>query len=901
LKLVIVESPAKAKTISKFLGSDYEVVASYGHIRDLPSSAAEVPEAIKQKPWSRMAVDIDNNFEPYYVIPSGTKKRINALKKLMKKADTVVLATDEDREGEAISWHLMEVLQPKVPVERIVFHEITKSAIDEAIANPRQVDDKLVRAQESRRILDRLYGYSLSPVLWKKVRRNLSAGRVQSVAVRLVVEREEARRAFVSAEYWNMEATLSAEGIDFQAGVTTLGGKRLASGKDFDAKTGQLKNDQVMTLLGPQAQQLAKDLQDNTPWKVVAVDQKQTRLRPAPPLITSSLQQAASSLLGISPSQTMRIAQRLYEGVDFGGDDREGLITYMRTDSLTLSDRAMAEAGEVITAQFGKRYYEGPRAYKSKSKAAQEAHEAIRPTHLSRTPEKVAPYVSNEDLSLYRLIWNRTMASQMADAELLKTAVDFQVGTSQGEAILRSNGSVVSFPGHLAVADSAQKDNVLPAIQQGQGVGPGEAIALKQLDPICRETKPPGRYTEASLVKRLEEEGIGRPSTYAPTITVVQNRGYVDKRGNALVPTFLGIAVTRLLRNHFSEYVDLQFTARMEDALDDIADGEENWVKFLSAFFHGKGNFGPGLDSKIAAELPGIPFSTIEVGDDPESGEPIIVRLGKTAPFYQRGEGGPGNTASVPLALTYDELSLEDALKAIEARAKGDQVIGVDPESGKEVFVLEGPYGPYVQLGKMEIPEAVPGKKAKKPKKPKRASLPPDMTAEQVTLEWALKHLSLPRSLGSHPESGKTVSAAIGRFGPYIKCENDFRSLKAKDGDDPFTVTFERALELLAQPKVGRGGKKLLRDLGEDKDSKATIQLYDGRYGPYVTDGKINASLPKDAKHEEITLDAALILLANSPKAKAKAAPKKKAASKKKAAAKKKTAARKKTAVKKKA
>ena len=639
MKLVIVESPAKATTIGRFLGRDYTVVASYGHIRDLPGSAAEIPKAVKGEPWARLGVDVEHGFAPVYVVQAQNKKRISELKKLVKEADELILATDEDREGESISWHLLETLKPKTPVKRIAFHEITQSAIEEAMSTPREVDDALVRAQESRRILDRLFGYSLSPVLWKKVRPKLSAGRVQSVAVRLVVEREEARRAFHISAYWDIEATLSAAGKSFTATLISLGDQRIATGKDFDSKTGALKSEKVLLLDETAAKALSNEISANTPWRVARVEQKSTRLRPSAPFITSTLQQAASSLLGFSPRQTMQIAQRLYEGVDLGGGAREGLITYMRTDSVILSEKALQEAEKVIRDGFGDSYYRGPRRYSTKSKLAQEAHEAIRPTHLARRPEAVAGFLSAEELKLYRLIWNRTLASQMADAELQKTTADFCAPSTQGDATLRSNGSVVTFPGFLRVADSEQKDTELPVLHEGDEVGAGKALALEGAKAGRHETKPPARYTEATLVRRLEEEGIGRPSTYAPTISVIQQRGYVEKRGKALLPTFVGIAVTSLLRGHFSEYVDLKFTARMEDALDAIANGKQDWVDFLSAFYRGKGDFGQGLEPQIDQEMDKIEFPAIHVGDD-EQGNPLVVRLGKTAPFIQRGEGG---------------------------------------------------------------------------------------------------------------------------------------------------------------------------------------------------------------------------------------------------------------------
>ncbi len=880
MKLVIVESPAKAKTISRFLGKEYQVVASYGHIRDLPTSAAEVPKEIKEKAWARMAVDIENNFTPYYVIPSESKKRVSELKKLAAGAEEIVLATDEDREGESISWHLLEILKPKVPVRRIVFHEVTKSAIDEAIRTPRNVDNQLVRAQESRRILDRLYGYSLSPVLWKKVGPNLSAGRVQSVAVRLVVEQEEARRAFHKAEYWDIEALLTSSNMEFKATLISLNDQRLATGKDFDANTGELKTRNTIALQEENARIVCDALKTNLPWQVTRMEQKHTRQRPAPPFITSTLQQAASSLMNMSPAQTMRVAQYLYEGVDMGGGEREGLITYMRTDSVTLSEKALHEAEQLIVEQFGARYHMGARRYSTKSKSAQEAHEAIRPTDLLRSPDSLQDVLKKEELALYRLIWNRTVASQMADADLLKTTIDFVANIPEGPAILRANGSVVDFPGYLRVADTNQKDTELPPIEEGWRVGPNEQIQLNESTPLKHETQPPARFTEASLVRRLEEEGIGRPSTYAPTISTIQNRGYVLKRGNTLVPTFKGIAVVMLLRKHFNDYVDLGFTARMEDVLDDIAQGDHDWVDFLSHFYHGDGQFGNGLIKTIESALPEIDFPAIEIGQELGTNQPLFVRLGRNGAFLQRGEGGSENIVSLPEDITYDELSETKAGEMFEAKARGNEGLGHDPETGQRVYALIGPYGPYVQLGEADKDSKV---------KPKRASLPKGTEIVEVTLETALEYLSLPRELGNQPETGEKITAAIGRFGPYVKCGSEFRSLQAEDS--VFKITLERALELLAQPKRTRQTKVLIREIGTTSDGEHTIGLYKGRYGPYVTDGTVNASLPKDSDPDTLTLEEAQKMISEAATTKKKRpAAKKKPTAKKKAPAKKRSA-----------
>lgn len=875
MKLVIVESPAKAKTISRFLGKDYKVMASYGHIRDLPSSASEIPAAIKSKPWARLAVDTENGFTPVYVVPKESKARIAELKKALMDADEIVLATDEDREGESISWHLLETLKPKVPVKRIAFHEITQSAIDEALANPRDVNDDLVRAQESRRVLDRLFGYELSPVLWKKVAPKLSAGRVQSVAVRLVVEREEERRAFRASDYWSVEASLAANGIEFSAALVDWDGRRPATGKDFDSATGALKDDaktqaDVIHLIHHNANALADALKAGLPWRVARVEQKKTTQRPAPPFITSTLQQAASSLLNLSPRKTMQVAQTLYEGVDLGGGEREGVITYMRTDSLTLSEKALTEAGSVIKSSFGDDYYTGPRRYTTKSKNAQEAHEAIRPTHLNRTPDQLKSYLDGEQFALYRLIWNRTMASQMADAVLMKTTVDFQATADDKPATLRANGSVVAFPGYLRVADTAQRDTELPNLEEGQPVTAksdrSDGAKLVDIAANSHRTQPPARYTEASLVQRLEEEGIGRPSTYAPTVSTIQARGYVERRGKALVPTFLAIAVINLLRQHFEEYVDLGFTARMEDALDDISNGKQNWVDFLAAFYRGEGKFGHGLVQQIARELPSMQYPTIPLGEDPASKQPIFVRVGRSSPFIQRGEGGPDNTVTIPQDITYEELTVDMALELLKHKEKSNEALGTHPDTGEPIFALLGPYGPYVQLGE----------KTETNKKPRRASLPKGTPLDQVDLALALKMLSLPRDLGKHPENGEPVTTAIGRFGPFVKWGDEFRSLDASD--DVYTITFERALELLAQPKKSRRATKtVIATVGDDEDTKKPIEVCEGRYGPFVTNGKVNASLPKDADPAAFTLEQARELLAAAANRPAKRKPRPKA------------------------
>jgi len=575
----------------------------------------------------------------------------------------------------------------------------------------------------------------------------------------------------------------------------------------------------------------------------------------------------------------MQVAQKLYEGVDLGGGEREGLITYMRTDSVTLSDEALNQAARVIKREFGDAYHRR-RQFSTKSKLAQEAHEGIRPTDLSRKPESVANLLSNEELKLYRLVWNRTLASQMADAKLLKTTVDFETAVDGKRVVLRSNGSVVTFPGFLKVADSAQQDTQLPPIKEGEEVGPDRAIGLAKLEALKHETRPRARYTEASLIQRLEEEGIGRPSTYAPTLSTIQARGYVDVQGKALVPTYLAVATTTMLKEHFAEYVDLKFTARMEDALDDIANGDQDSVEFLTEFYKGHGKFGRGLEPHIESELPKIEFPTIPLGDDPETGEALVVRIGKVAPYIQRGEGGPENNVSVPVDVTYEELDAEKASQLLREKAKGNEPLGVDPETQEKIYAMVGPYGPYVQLGE----------RTEENKKPKRASLPKGTNLSEVTLALALKLLTLPRELGDHPDDGKKVTTAIGRFGPYVKWEKEFRSLEGSD--DPYTITFERAMELLRQPKkTRRSTKKVLVTLGKDPSTETDVEICEGRYGPYVTNGEANRSVPKEKDPMKLTMEEALALLALAPKKKKKKA----AAKKKKAGARKKKTSKAKT------
>jgi DNA topoisomerase-1 len=865
--LVIVESPAKAKTLSRILGNDFFVEASYGHIRDLPEKAGQIPARLKKKKWARLGVNVDNDFEPLYVVSDDKKRYIKRLKEALAKADQLLLATDEDREGESISWHVVELLKPSVPVQRIVFHEITDEAILGALERPREIDVNLVRAQESRRILDRLFGYQISPVLWKKVRTGLSAGRVQSVAVRLCVMRERERRAFRSAGYWDAEATFTRDGLKFSARLARLGDKRLANGQDFLPDSGELKEGSRALWLRSQEEVEEAAATWGRPWSVTSVEEKPLTRRPAPPFITATLQQEANRKLGFTARHTMRIAQRLYEGVDINGD-REGLITYMRTDSVTLSNKALSDAKAVIRERYGNDYTTGPRRYSNKSKAAQEAHEAIRPSELSRTPEQVRPSLQPDELRLYELIWKRTIASQMANARMLRTAVEIAAPATasaegSGNGIFTTTGKTIEFPGFLRAyvegsddpsAEIADQEVVLPSLSVGDTLEP------ESVEPRGHETSPPARYNEASLVKKLEAEGIGRPSTYASIIDTIQRRGYVIHHGKALVPTFTAFAVTKLLEGHFADYVDTQFTARMEQKLDDIADGSLDWKSHLHDFYFGNGGGVPGLEARIDDALPNIEYPAITVADHPDSGLPIVVKVGRYGPYLQYEDAdGERQMASVPDEMPPADLTAEYAIEILRKAAQGANLIGYEPNRDLPVYLAHGRFGPYVQLGETTTKDS-------NDPKPKRASLPKGTNEEDVTIELALKWLSLPRSLGKDPGTDEEVIATSGRFGPYIKRGSDTRSLSGDD--DVYEIDLERALEILAQPKKSRArrARKVLRELGADA-SGDNVQLLDGPYGPYLTNGKLNASLPKEVDQAKLDLASAVNILAERGKA----------------------------------
>jgi DNA topoisomerase I len=850
--LVIVESPAKARTIAGYLGGDFVVESSVGHIRDLPQNAADVPAAYKGEPWARLGVDTENDFKPLYVVNKGKKDVVANLRKQLKAASELYLATDEDREGEAIAWHLLEVLNPPagMPVRRMVFHEITPEAIQRAIDEPREIDRRLVDAQEARRILDRLYGYEVSPVLWKKVMTGLSAGRVQSVATRIVVERERARMRFTAASYWDLEGSFSKEdgkGADpFTATLVALDGARLATGKDFD-EHGTLQGD-VALLDEAGATGLAEAL-DGAPFSVRSVESKPYTRKPYAPFMTSTLQQEAGRKLRFSSSRTMSVAQRLYEN---------GYITYMRTDSTTLSDTAVAAARSQIAERYGAEFLpDRPRQYTRKVKNAQEAHEAIRPAgDRFRTPEEVSRELEGDELRLYELVWQRTVASQMTDARGQSVQVRLGATASDGRAAeFQATGKTIHHPGFLRAyvegsddpeGDLEDQERILPDLAEG------DAVETHSIEAKGHETQPPARFTEASLVRRLEELGVGRPSTYASIIGTIQDRGYVWKKGSALVPSFTAFAVVTLLEEHFPDLVDYAFTARMEDELDEIASGAEHQVPWLTRFYFGDGDADPGLQEMVSERLGDIDaraVNSIPIGVDAEGVE-IVARTGRYGPYLQRGE----DTASIPDDLPPDELSAARAVELLEAPS-GDRALGIDPASGLTVLARAGRFGPYVQLGDTEA-EELDGK-------PRTASLFKTMTLETIDLDEALRLLSLPRVVGVDPADGEEISVQNGRYGPYLKKGKETRSLDTEE--QLFTVDLDACLALLAQPKRGRGRGQAappLRELGDDPATGKAMVLKDGRFGPYVTDGETNASLRKGDTVEGVTPERASELLA---------------------------------------
>lgn len=900
-KLVIVESPAKARTIGGYLGDGYVVESSIGHIRDLPNNAADTPAKIKDKPWGRLAIDVENGFEPYYVVPRDKKSHISKLKSLLKDADELFLATDEDREGEAIAWHLLDELKPKnIPVKRMVFHEITKAAIQEAAANPRELDMDLVEAQETRRLLDRLYGYEVSPVLWRKVMSGLSAGRVQSVATRLVVDREKERMAFKVASYWDLEGTFDAGSKHdqrmFPAKLHTIDGTRVASGSNF-GQDGQLKaKADVVHLDQRRAEALVAALAD-TAYDVRSVEAKPYRRSPYPPFRTTTLQQEASRKLGMSASVTMSVAQRLYEN---------GYITYMRTDSTTLSGSAIGAARTQVQELYGAEYLpDAPRTYASKVKNAQEAHEAIRPAgDAFRTPAQTG--LTGDQFRLYELIWMRTVASQMKDAVGQSVTIRLGGAASSGEDVVFSaSGRVITFHGFLKAYVEGTDDNAAKDDQETRlpNLAEGDRVSAASLSANGHETKPPARYTEATLIKELEDRQIGRPSTYASIIGTILNRGYVYKKGTALVPAWIAFSVVRLLTEHFTRLIDYDFTAGMEDVLDDIARGDKSRVAELTEFYYGSDQLA-GLKRLVddLGDIDAKALATFPVGD-PEHG--IDLRVGKYGPYLEGpgDDGAPaGKRANVPDDLPPDELTLEKARELL-ANPAGEEIdLGVDPETGLQVVAKNGRFGPYVTE---VLPEDAP-----KSAKPRTGSLFKSMSLDTVTLDDATKLLALPRVVGAG-EDGEEITAQNGRYGPYLKKGTDSRSLTSED--QIFGITLAEALTIYSQPKQrGRAAAAPpLKELGNDPVSGQPVVVKAGRFGEYVTDGEYNATLRKDDSVEAITLERAAELLAErrakgpakkaakrgAKKTAAKKTPAKKTAAKKTAAKKttaKKTAAKKK-------
>ena len=811
--LIIVESPSKAKTLKRFLGDDYQIEASVGHIRDLPKN--------------ELGVDVDNGFKPTYVASKDKSKVITQLKKLLKNASTLYLATDPDREGEAIAWHLMELLDPKIPVKRLAFHEITKTAIQESFDHIRDIDQSLVSAQEARRILDRLWGYLVSKKLWFNVKGGLSAGRVQSPAVKIVVDREKERARFIESEYWSIITQFDSKGESFEARLKALDGQKIAIGKDFDKETGKLSKSNLLALDKTKAESLAESFL-NSDWKVTKVEQKPAKQNPYPPFITSTLQQEGVRKLRMSSQQVMRNAQKLYE---------EGYITYMRTDSVSLSSEAINGSRNAIKSLFGAEYLpETPPIYKSKVKNAQEAHEAIRPAGATfKNPKDIQGKLDGQEWKLYDMIWKRTLASQMKSAKLLKTNVEI----SDGKAMFDAHGKVIEFPGFLKVyvediddpkKERDDKESILPPMQEG------ESVTGKDFTPNQHFTKPSPRFTEATLIKELEALGIGRPSTYAAIMGNIQNRGYARKVNGALIPTFTAYAVVQFLESNFTDMVNLQYTADLENTLDAISRNEMKSEDFLTQFYKGE-NGTAGLEALLENEVDKEKSRTImELKDD--SGKTITVKIGRYGVYIQDGE----TNTTLPDDSIPSELNFKNALISLQKKAEGPTELCSHPDSGEPVLFKDGRFGPYIQCGD------------------KMKSLLPGMTQAEVTPEIALKLIALPKDLGKHPESGDMVKSDIGRYGPYIRCGKTTRSVIAPDSI--LDLSLNRAVEILATEKT-KAGARVIKELGIDPKTQMAIEIKDGRYGAYVTDGKINATLPKETTSDEVTLDIALQFIAD--------------------------------------
>lgn len=840
--LVIVESPTKIKTIKKFLPKGYVVDSSMGHIRDLPSSAKEIPAKYKKESWSNLGINVDERYDPIYVVPKGKKKIVKKLKEQLKDSDELILATDEDREGEAISWHLTELLKPKVPVKRMAFREITKEAIEDALENFRDINMNLVHAQETRRILDRLAGYTISPLLWKKIAPGLSAGRVQSVAVEFLVTRERERMKFKSGTYYDLKAILSKEGEKekFEGVLSHVDDKRLASGKDFDENTGKLKKPDSVVLLDEEKAGNLRDLLNKADWSVTNVDVNVQKRNPSAPFITSTLQQEANRKFGFSARDTMSVAQKLYEN---------GYITYMRTDSTNLSGQAISAARNEVENQYGKEYlFKRVRTY-GKAKGAQEAHEAIRPAGSSFThPEKAG--LSGRQFKLYDLIWKRTIATQMAEARLEFTNVTISAEHDGTKADFKSSGKKILFPGFFR-AYVEGSDDPEAAIENQEIFLPemkeGDTTELHELESISHETKPPARYTEATLVKELEKSGVGRPSTYATVIGTIQERGYAKSEGKALIPTYTAFAVTELLENHFPHVVDSEFTSQLEDKLDKIAKGNYDPVQYLDEYYKGD----KGLKNQVDQQEDKIdPQKAKKLNLPIEGLNGMRVHVGRFGPYVKVESEGEDITTSLPVDLDPGELSADKIKELLVAEKEGPKSLGDHPETGEPVYVLTGRYGPYVQKGDVTEDN----------KKPKRVSLLKGMKPADVDFETALKLLELPRTLGEHPETGKVVKAGIGRYGPFVLHDGNFKSLKKTD--NVLEIGLDRAIELIKEKKgKGRRSSSEIADLGKHPETDKPIKVLDGRYGPYIKYGRKNISLPKGTEPEKFRMADAVQLI----------------------------------------
>jgi DNA topoisomerase I len=866
-KLVIVESPTKAKTIRKFLSKDYVVESCMGHVRDLPKSAKDIPEKIKKESWAALGVNVDKNFEPVYLVPKDKIKVVKNLKDKLADVDELYLATDEDREGESISWHLTEVLKPKVPTKRMVFHEITKEAILKSLKDTRKIDFNLVRAQEARRILDRLVGYTISPLLWKKVSYGLSAGRVQSVAVGLIVDKEHDRIRFKKAQYWGVLAELEKGGTTFESRLQVWKNARVATGKDFDGLTGQLIGGKDVQVLNEKAARELVAKFKSLDFKVSEVEEKPTTRKPAAPFITSTLQQEANRKMGLSSRETMQVAQKLYE---------QGFITYMRTDSTFLSQEALTAARGCIQSKYGKEYLPAEvRSYAAKKvKGAQEAHEAIRPAGTSFVDPDETGLVATQ-LKLYELIWKRTVASQMVDARQKQVSVKIKAASGSEEAGFSASGMTIEFPGFLRAyvegSDDPEGDLEAREVRLPQ-LKVGDKVQCNTLEATDHETKPPARFTEASLVQIMEKEGIGRPSTYASIMGTIIDRGYVRKNGTALVPTFTAMVVSKLLKNYLTQYVDLGFTSNMEKSLDDIAAGDLDSEKYLETVYFGK----QGLKAQVDSQADKI---------DPEESRGIRLeglenynfRVGKYGAYVSTRRDGEEVSASIPESESPADMTAAAADKLIDQKINGADALGKDPKTDLPVYALNGRYGPYVQLGDIEGDDS----------KPKRVSIPANIPLETITLAQALDLLLLPKTLGVHPGTGKDIKAGLGRFGPFVVCDGDYRSIPK--AESIFAITLERALEMLAQPKKGRGKAAPLKEFGAHPVSGDPINLMNGPYGVYLKCGKVNSSLPEGMVVDDVNLEKAVEILSDkigsaekkTKKKSAAATPKKTSAAKK--------------------